>query len=112
MIAIAFALIICSGVISTALLIRSARQERSKHTVFHVPTEDGNTHEVAAHSWVDWVALRSMERRGLPSQEDMRFMLRHMDDPSTDRAIYELLHNAFPRIRRAAQRGGIDLNEN
>ena len=86
---------------------RSRKEKR--YVVFKVTTEDGNMHEVAAHDWVDWVALRSIEGRGMPSQADMRFMLRHMDDGASNKAIYNLLQDAIPKVRRAAAKGGIDL---
>ncbi len=85
------------------------KKRNPRYTVFHVSTGDGNTHEVAARGWIDWLAMRSLERQALPSQEDLRFMLRHMDDLATDVLISELLAAAIPRVRRAALRGGIDL---
>lgn len=105
--------VVLTGFLGVYLAIRSARREASKrYVVFHVTTEDGNSHEVAAHDWISWVALRSLEGRGLPSQSDMRFMFRHMDDGAVDKAIYDLLRDALPRVKRAAVKGGIDLNEN
>jgi hypothetical protein len=73
--------------------------------VFRFDTTDGKKHEVAGASLFEWLALRTAEEQALPSQADMRDMLRHLDDGAADKALFALIRAALPKAITAARNG-------
>jgi hypothetical protein len=80
-------------------------QKAKPVAVFRITATDGSKHEVAGTSLFEWLALRTAEGRALPTQDDMRDMLHHLDGPAADKALFALIRAALPGAVYALKQG-------
>lgn len=73
--------------------------------VFRVKLPNGELHEIAGTALFEWLALRTAEEKTLPSQADMRDMLRHLDDAAADKVLFALIRAAIPGAVNALRLG-------